>query len=95
MSDDIEKIISGLSEAARSAVEGLVAENLALRCLMGGGCDANDDGLHVVVRTGSGEFCCECGEMTRRGKSTPWFDESRLNRTIRRLRVRSVLGGEG
>jgi hypothetical protein len=69
----------------RDALAELVAENLALRCLMGGGCDANNDGLHTIVGKGKDEFCADCGEMTRNGKSKPWFDEDRLERTIARL----------
>lgn len=71
--------------AAREGVEALVAENLALRCMLGGGCDANNDGLHTIIKQGRDEFCTECGEMTRNGKSKPWFNEDRLERTLARI----------
>ena len=69
-------------------------ENVALRCLLGAGCDANNDGPHqTIVKGPSGEFCAECGEMTRNGKSKPWMNEARLERTMRRLANPSNEGG--
>lgn len=68
------------------ALERLASENIALRCLLGAGCDANEDGPHrTIVKNSTGEFCADCGEMTRNGKSKPWMDEARLQRVIDRL----------
>lgn len=92
---DIKAIGERLTEADRAIIRRLVQENLALQCLLGGGCDANDDGQHAVVTSPTGEFCSDCGEMTRKGKSTPWLNEDRLNRTIARLAVRDALNGGG
>jgi hypothetical protein len=83
-----EEIAAVAGDALARALE----ENIALRCLLGGGCDANNDGLHTTLGRGKDEFCIHCGEMTRNGKSRPWFDESRLERTIARLQA---AGGEG
>lgn len=75
-------------------IEALAAENLALRCLLGGGCDANNDGPHTIIKQGKDEFCADCGEMTRNGKSRPWFNEARLARTITRATLRTDEGDE-
>lgn len=71
-------------ELAMAAIR-LAEENIALRCMLSAGCDANDDGQHSCVKGASGEFCLQCGEMTRNGKSKPWFSEERLERTMSRL----------
>ena len=62
----------------------LAAENIALRSLLGAGCDANNEGPHSIVTRGSEQFCSACGETTRHGKTKAWFDEDRLARVIAR-----------
>lgn len=76
-------------------IEILARENLALRCMLGGGCDVNNDGLHEIVKAPSGEFCHRCGEMTRNGKTKPWFNEDRLQRTIARMAISQETPHEG
>ena len=69
----------------------LAMENIALRSMLGGGCDANDEGPHKPTYDGAGKsFCFACGEMLNKaGKSTPWLSEERLNRRIAALKARA------
>jgi hypothetical protein len=41
-----------MSDALNAALQ----ENIALRCLLGGGCNANNDGLHTIMGKGRDEF---------------------------------------
>ncbi len=68
-----------------AALDRAVKENIALRCMLSAGCDANNDGHHTIVKSGKDEFCAECGQMSRNGKTKPWFTEERLERIIARL----------
>jgi hypothetical protein len=72
----------------RAALDCATIENIVLRSFMGGGCDANDDRHHEIVGDGKGAFCHMCGQMTRNGKSNPWFNEDRIDRAISRLASR-------
>lgn len=71
----------------RDALNEALRENIALRCINGGGCDANADGPHpTLVGKGRERFCVECGEMVNaKGCSTPWFHGGRLERAKARV----------
>lgn len=66
-------------------LDAALRENLVLRVMLGAGCDANNDGLHAIMNVGRDEFCTQCGEMTKGGKSKAWFSEERLERIKDRL----------
>lgn len=70
-----------------AALEAALRENLALRCLLGGGCDANNDGPHqTLVVKGKERFCADCGDKVNdKGQSKPWFNNARLERATARL----------
>ncbi len=69
-------------ESLRAELAEVLKESIALRCLLGGGCDANDDGPHeTIVGKGRDKFCAKCGEMLdSKDRSKPWFHGGRLER---------------
>lgn len=80
---------SGKTRTDDSAIaEKLAKENLALRIMLGAGCDANNDGLHTIMGKGRDAFCTLCGEMTPSGKSKAWFSEERLERVLSRMEAK-------
>ena len=89
---DPQAIADGLSEA--QLLDQALRENIALRNMISGGCDANNEGPHTLYGHGSNSFCVDCGEMATRGKVKPWFDEGRLERAMQRLSVRAILAKE-
>lgn len=68
-----------------TTLEKALRENLALRCMLSAGCDANNDGGHTILGKAPDQFCMNCGEMTPRGKSKPWFSDERLERILNRM----------
>lgn len=82
--DSPEETVARMTEAQKTEYLAL-EENIRLRCLLGGGCDANNDGPHSCTGSGKSQFCTRCGENTINGKSKPWFDDARLDRTKARI----------
>ena len=77
-----------MTDPTFDTLEALATENLALRTMLKGGCDANNDGPHELIGSGRDEFCHKCGEMTTRGKTRSlWVDEDRIERVVNRVRA--------
>jgi hypothetical protein len=77
-------LISRLEQAEAGK---LAAENIALRSILGGGCDANGEGPHNIVVSGKHQFCSACGEDAKNGKVKPWVSEDRIARRIASLKA--------
>jgi hypothetical protein len=75
------------AEKIADVLQAALEENIALRSMLGGGCDANNEGAHPsIVSTPGNRFCTECGEtVDGRNRSKPWFSEERLERVKARL----------
>ena len=54
-----------LKSTADEALSTLQARVTELERKLGGGCDANDGGLHTVIKQGKYAFCGECGETLK------------------------------
>jgi len=82
------------NERLRGLLTAAAQETVALRVMLGAGCDANNDEHHEIIGTGKDAFCHKCGEMTPRGKSKAWFSEERMERIMNRLAARAALDGK-